>query len=41
MQNAGSNDAPIAFYAFDLLALEGRDLTSQPLSQGETFSESD
>jgi DNA ligase D-like protein (predicted ligase) len=33
LQNYGSSTAPIYFYAFDLLMLAGRDLTSLPLDQ--------
>lgn len=32
IQNAGSNNAPLVFYGFDLLALAGEDLTRRPLS---------
>ena len=31
LQNFASGSAPIVFYAFDLMAVEGRDLTSEPL----------
>lgn len=33
LQNFGSAGAPVVYYTFDVLVLEGRDVTSEPLSR--------
>ena len=39
LQNYGSSPAPVVFYAFDVMVLRGKDVTSEPLEKRQTLLE--